>query len=47
MKHHKKHESKMEKKEHESMAGRMYNESKKHHMAEARGMKKAMKKKHK
>lgn len=43
---HKKSKSKMMKHEDESMAGHMYNMSKKHHMAESMGMKKAMKKKH-
>lgn len=40
----KKKESPKAKKEHESKAGKMYNESKKHEMAEKKGMTKAMKK---
>lgn len=41
----KKKESKKEAKMHEAMAGREYNRSEKHKMAEAKGMKKSMKKK--
>lgn len=38
----KNHESPKMKKMHEAKAGRKSNKSKKHHMAESRGMKKAM-----
>ena len=42
---HKKKESKSEAKRHESMAGKKEDKSKKHHEAESKGMKMAMKKK--